>query len=100
MSLIDMKLRHGRTWDEARSAMEQAVQELQDRFGPLIRRAVWDTHRNQVRVEGLGFWVEMKVDAQEVHVSADLPVLGGLLGSPLGTGIKQIVRKSFEQAVP
>jgi hypothetical protein len=51
-------------------------------------------------VEGTGFWVEMKVDAQEVHASGDIPIFGGLLGGSVGSGIKQIVKKSFERGLP
>lgn len=100
MSLINMTIKHGRSLDEARAAMEQAVHDLQTRFGRMIRRADWGPDRNRVRVEGLGFWLEMKVDPQEAHVSGDVPLLGGLLGSPLGTGIKQIMKRSFDKALP
>ena len=100
MPLIDMTLKHGRTLDEARSALEQAVRDLQSQFRALVRRTDWDADRNRVRVEGLGFWVEMKIDPQTAQVTGDVPLLGGLLGSPLGTGIKQILRKSFDKALP
>ena len=100
MSLIQMTMKHGRTQDEARTAMEQAVRDLQARFGSMVRRVDWDADRNRVRVEGVGFWAEMKVDAHEVHMSGDAPILGRLLGGPLGTGIKQIMKKSFEKALP
>ena len=100
MSLINMTLKHGRTQDEARAALEQATRDMQSRFGPLIRRADWAPDRNQVRVEGLGFWVEMRVDAHEAHVAGDVPVLGHLLGGPLGGGIKQLFRKTFDKALP
>ena len=100
MSLFNMTMKHGRSLDEARGAMEQAVRDLQARFKPLVRRADWASDRNQVRVEGIGFWVEMKIDAQEVHVAADVPLLGNILGSPLGSGIKQIVQKTFEKGLP
>lgn len=100
MSLISMTMNHGRSQDEARAAMEQAVRDLQQQFKALVRRADWDADRNRVRVEGIGFWVEMKVDPQQVHVAGDVPVLGKLLGSPLGAGIKQIMRRSFDKALP
>ncbi len=100
MSLINMTIKHGRTQDEARAALEQATRDMQTRFGPLIRSANWTPDRNQVRVEGLGFWVEMRIDAHDAHVSGDVPVLGNLLGSPLGGGIKQLFQKSFSKALP
>ena len=100
MPLINMTMKHGRNLGEARAAMEQAVRDLQSRFGLLFRRADWDADRNRVRVEGTGFWIEMRVDPEEVHVSGDVPILGGLLGSPLGTGIQQILRKTFDKQLP
>ena len=100
MSVINMTMKHGRTLVEARSALEQAVRDLQTRFGPLVRRVDWGEDRNRVRVEGTGFWVEMTVDATEVHGTGDIPLLGGLLGSPLGTGIKQIIMGTFKKQLP
>ena len=100
MPMIDMTLKHGRTLDEARSAMEQAVRDLQSQFRALVRKVDWDADRNRVRVEGLGFWVEMQIDPQAAHVTGDVPILGKLLGSPLGAGIKQIMRRSFDKALP
>jgi hypothetical protein len=100
MSLINLTMKHGRTLDEARASLEQAVRGVQDRFGPLIRRADWDGDRTRVRLEGAGFWVEMRVDAQEVHASGDIPILAGFLGGPLGSGIQQIVRTTFEKGLP
>jgi hypothetical protein len=38
----------------------------------------------------------MWVDAQEVHVSGDMPLLGRLLSGPLTTGLKQIVQQTFQ----
>ena len=100
MSLFHLTMKHGRTQDEARAALGQAVRAVQDRFGPLVRRVDWDADRSRVRVEGTGFWVEMKVDAQEVHASGDIPILGGLLGGSVGSGIKQIVKQAFEKGRP
>lgn len=100
MSLIDLTMKHGRTLDEARASLEQSVQGVQSRFGPLIRRANWDPDRSRVRLEGAGFWVEMSVDGQEVHASGDIPALAGFLGGPLGAGIKQIVRSTFAKGLP
>ncbi|WP_435021475.1 polyhydroxyalkanoic acid system family protein [Tundrisphaera sp. TA3] len=100
MSLINLTLKHGRTLDEARGAMEHAVRDMQARFGRMIRGATWDGDRNGVRLEGAGFWVEMKVDASEVHASGDIPILGGLLGGSVGSGIKQIVQHAFAAKLP
>jgi hypothetical protein len=54
-----------------------------------------------VKLDGVGFWVEMWVDADAVHVTGgDIPILGGLLGSQLASGLKQIVQQTFQKKFP
>ncbi len=100
MALINLSVKHGRTLEEARSRMETAVQEVHNLGRTLVQQVVWSADRTQVRLDGVGFWVEMRVDAEAVHVSGDLPFLGGLLGSPLATGLKQIVQRTFQKELP
>jgi hypothetical protein len=97
MPLINLSVKHERTLEEARSQLETAVQRVHSQFGALIRQVRWSVDRSQVRLDGMGFWVEMWVDAYEVHVSGDLPLLGALLGSPLVAGLKQIVQQTFQK---
>jgi hypothetical protein len=42
----------------------------------------------------------MQVDAQEVHVSADVPVLGSLLGGSVTTRLKELVARTFQPKLP
>jgi hypothetical protein len=95
MSLINLSLKHGRTLPEARASLEKAVKDVQDMFGAMIQRADWSSDRNRVRMDGAGFWVEMSVDDQHVHATGDIPFLGGLLGGPLGGGLKKILEQRF-----
>lgn len=100
MPLITLSMRHEHTFDEARRRLETAVHELTSRFGTLVRRVEWSTDRRQVRLEGIGFWIEMQVDAQAVHVSADLPGLGRLLGGSVTTRLKELVQRIFQPTLP
>jgi len=100
MPLMNLSVQHGHTFDEARRRLETAVHEITSRFGTLVRRVEWSTDRSQVRLEGIGFWIEMWVDAQAVHVSADIPVLGRLLGGSVTTRLKEIVQRTFQQKLP
>ena len=100
MPLMTLAVQHGHTIDEARRRLETAVHEITNRFGTLVRRVEWSTDRSQVRLEGIGFWIEMWVDAQAVHVSADIPVLGRLLGGSVTTRLKEIVQRTFQQKLP
>jgi hypothetical protein len=38
--------------------------------------------RNRVKLEGVGVWVEMWVDAPNDHATGDIPILGKLLDYP------------------
>jgi len=40
------------------------------------------------------------VDAQAVHVSVDIPVLGGLLGGSISTRLQEIVQGAFQFKLP
>jgi hypothetical protein len=45
---------------------EITVNEVNARFGSMIRRVEWAADRSRVKLDGVGFWVEMSVDAQAV----------------------------------
>ena len=66
----------------------------------LVRRVEWDTDHSRAKLEGVGFSVEMWVDAQAVHATGDVPFLGGLLGSSLAAGLKQIMQLTFRNKLP
>jgi len=100
MPLIQLSVQHGHTFDEAKRRLETAVDEIQGRFSALVRQVEWSTDHSQVRLEGSGFWIEMQVDAQAVHVSADIPVLGRLLGGSVTTRLKEIVQRTFQLKLP
>lgn len=100
MPLIDLTVHHGRSLEEARRRLEAAVDEISRRFAALVQRVEWAADRDRVKLEGRGFRVEMRVDAQVVHVTADVPVLGGLLGGQLVSGLKQILQQTFQKQLP
>ena len=100
MPLIHLSIQHGHTFNEAKKRLETAVYEVQSRFSTLVRQVEWSTDRSQVWLEGIGFWIEIQVDAQAVHVSADIPVLGRLLGGSVTTHLKEIVQRIFQRKLP
>src|SRR4051812_25688879 len=95
MPMFQVSVRHGRTQDDARSRLETAVGEVRARFAPMVQRVDWSADRNAVTVHGAGFVVEMRVDAHEVHVSGDIPLLGALFGKSFEAGVRQIVDQTF-----
>jgi uncharacterized protein YlxP (DUF503 family) len=100
MPLINLSLEHGRNLDEAQATLVSVVDQLRAKFGILVRQVEWSTNRQAVKISGVGFVIEMRVDAKQVHVSGDLPALGGLLSGPLAAGLKRIVRSSFQKHLP
>ena len=100
MPALSLTFRHGRTLEDASRGLEQAVQRISGQFGPLVRRVEWAPDRHRVKLEGAGFWVEMWVDAQDVHATGDIPMLAGLLGGRLGSGLKQILQQTFQKSLP
>ena len=97
MPLIDLTLEHGQTLEEASQRLARAVTEVERRFGSLIRRAEWAADRSRVKLDGVGFWLEMSVDARVLHATGDIPMLGRLLGSQFTSGLRQIVERTFQK---
>src|SRR5262245_51860074 len=100
MPLISLTVQHGRTEEEARRRLETAVREISGKLGAMLRRVEWTADRNRARLEGVGFWIELWVDALAVHVTGDAPMLSRLLGGPLGSRLKQIVQRAFQKQLP
>ena len=97
MPMINMSVQHGQSFEEARSRLEAAVHKVLSQFGALVRHVTWSADHSWVRLDGIGFWVELWVDGQEVHATGDIPMLGALLGSPVAAGLKQILQQTFRK---
>jgi hypothetical protein len=69
-------------------------------FGSMIQRTEWAADRSRVKLDGLGFWVEMSVDVRVLHATGDIPILGRLLGGQFVSGLKQIVERTFQKKLP
>ena len=100
MPLINLTVQHGLTLEAASRRLEMAVHQVTGQFGKLVRRVEWATDRNRVKVEGIGFWVDMWVDAQAIHATGDIPILGGLLGDPLASGLKEMIQQTLQKKLP
>ncbi len=100
MSLINLSVKHGKTLEKARTRLELAVDEVRAQFGTLVRRVDWAADRTAVTMIGAGFIVEMRVDAQDLHLTADIPMLGALFGNAFTSDLKQIVQKTFQKQLP
>jgi hypothetical protein len=100
MPLITLAIRHGQTKEEAVRRLETAVREVSTTLGAMVRRVDWAAERDHVKLEGVGFSLELRVDEQTVHVAGDMPLLGRLLGSPVASQVKAIVERTFQKRLP
>jgi Putative polyhydroxyalkanoic acid system protein (PHA_gran_rgn) len=98
MALISFSFTHGQTLEEARCRLEAVVGEVSGRFS--VRRVEWASDRNRVMLEVTGARIEMWVDAQQVHVTGDIPALAGLLTGPLTSGLRQMLGAAFRKQLP
>jgi hypothetical protein len=97
MSIANVSMKHGRTLEEARTELAAAVRDVEARFGPLIRQTRWSADRSAVTLTGTGFEAELRVDAQEVHATLNLPLLVGLFQGQLVSGVKGILEHTFQK---
>jgi hypothetical protein len=100
MPLLDLTVQHRRTLEDASRGLQTAVDSVSRQFGALVRRVEWSADRDRVKLEGVGFWVEMWVDALAVHATGDIPILGGLLGTQMTGRLKQILEGTFRKKLP
>lgn len=66
----------------------------------MIQRVEWAADRSRVKLEGVGFWVEMSVDAQALHATGDIPILSRLLGGQMAASLSQIIERTFQKKLP
>jgi hypothetical protein len=100
MSLVNLSIQHGRTFEDARARLETAVDEVRTRFGPLVRAVEWSAGRDAVTIVGNGFTIALRVDPREVHASGDIPILAAFFGDSFQAQLTQIVRQTFEKQLP
>ena len=95
MSYLTFTLKHGMTLEDARGHLRKAVGEVCTRFKPVVQQVDWSGDGSGVKITGRGFDIDMRVDAQDLHVAGNLAFLGGLLSGPFATGLKQILQRTF-----
>jgi hypothetical protein len=100
MPLISLTIQHHQTLEEARRRLGTSVHEISTKLGVMLRRVEWAADRGRVKLEGVGLWIELWVDASAVHVTGDAPMLSRLLGGSLGSRLKQIVERTFQKQLP
>jgi hypothetical protein len=97
MSLINLSMQHGNSFEEARSQLARSVAEMQRRFGPFLSRTAWSDNDSRVLMVGTGCEVEVWVDATQIHLRGDIPLLAKLFGDKLIAGIKGLLEHDFQK---
>jgi hypothetical protein len=100
VSLIDLRFQHEQTLDEARRRLQSTVDEVHRQVGATIRRVTWSSDRARVKLEGIGFWIEMAVDAHTLHAKGDIVLLGQLLGGQIRASLNRILERTFQKSLP
>jgi len=97
MSLVNLSLQHGSTLAEARSQLGRSMAEMQRRFGPFLSRTTWSDDNTRVLLVGTGCEIEVWVDAAQIHLRGDIPLLAKLFGDKLIGGIKTLLEQDFQK---
>ena len=96
MSLLNLSVKHGQTWEAARVNFEKGIAEASSTFALWVQRVEWSPDRTRAKLFGPGFVVEMWVDAQEVHAQGDLPVFAQIFEAPL----RAFLQRTFPKQLP
>jgi len=100
MSVVNLSVKHGRSLEEAKQSLEEAVREIDQRFGSMIERVEWSADRSAVKLAGSGLTGDVRVDAQEVHVTVDIPLLLRAFSKQVTGAVQEILQHSFPKQLP
>jgi hypothetical protein len=97
MSLMKFSVKHERTLEDAKQILQSTVDDVSKHFGMLINKVEWNDLRTDVQIDAKGAMVHTWVDAQEVHLTCDVPLLSKLLGGPVVEKLKGLVEDRFQK---
>ena len=93
-------MEHGASLTEARGRLRTAVSQLQATLPSAVQRVDWSGDETAVKLTGKGFDLQLRVDETRIYASGNLALLGGLLSGPVGTGLRQILQRTFSKRLP
>ena len=103
MPLVNVSVKHNTTFDDAKVRLDAAVADVQTKFAAVVKNVTWSPERDAVTLTGPGVVVDLKVDAEHVHATGDVPLLN-LLGSGFGKrisdGIRGALTRHFPKGIP
>ena len=103
MPLVNVSVKHNTTFDDAKVRLDGAVADVQTKFAAVVKNVTWAPDRTAVTLTGPGVIVDLKVDAEHVHATGDIPLLnllGGGLKQRISDGLKGALQRHFPKGIP
>ena len=103
MPLVNVSVKHNTTFDDAKVRLDGAVADVQTKFASVVKNVAWSPDRTAVKLTGPGVIVDLKVDAEHVHATGDIPLLnllGGGLKQRITDGLKGALQRNFPKGIP
>jgi len=103
MPLVNVSVKHNTTFDDAKVRLDGAVADVQTKFSAAVKHVEWSPDRTAVKLTGPGVIVDLKVDAEHVHASGDIPLLnllGGGIKQRLSDGLRGAIQRHFPKGIP
>lgn len=97
MSLMKFSVKHERSFDEAKQILKSTVDDVSKNFSLLINGIEWKEAGSDVLIEAKGATLHAWVDAVEVHLTCEVPLLSKLLGGPVVEKLKGLVEDRFQK---
>jgi hypothetical protein len=101
MSLMTFSIKHGCTQEEARRRLEQGMKDAQSQFGTMIHSIDWEPGHDRVKVVATGgVHIDMHLDAESLHLKADVPMFLKMMARPMIENIKGMLEGTFQKRLP
>ena len=92
MSAFKMSVKHGQPFEVAKANFEKGITSAAAQFGQFIKTVDWADDRTAARLGGPGFSVDLKVDAEAVHASGEVPFFVRFMEGPIRKFVEQTLK--------
>lgn len=89
MANLNMSVKHGQTFDDARANFEKGITAAEAKYGKHFREISWSDDRTSARLSGPGFEVNLRVDRESVHATGHVPFFVRMLEGPIRKFIQE-----------
>lgn len=92
MASLDMTVKHGQSWDEARANFVKGVTAAHAQHGHYIKGVEWSDDRTSARLTGPGFSVNLAVDPESVRATGTVPFFVKFMEGPIRKFVEHTLR--------